>query len=354
MRVQIVTDSWPPVVSGVVRTYQTTISYLELFGHDVHVIHPLMFWNVPFPSDTHMRLALTTSGTMGRMIEKFRPDAIHIASEGTLGLAARNWCVKRKIPFTTSYTTKLPEYMQARTGVPAGFGYPIMRWFHGPSAAVMASTDTLKRELESHGFTNIVRWSRGVDAELFRPREKDFLDAPRPIFMYSGRVAREKNIEAFLNLNLAGTKYVVGDGPQLAQLTKAYPQVRFVGNKHGVDLARHYAAADVFVFPSKTDTFGLVLLEAMASGVPVAAYPVPGPNDVVGNSGAGALHENLETAARQALAISPELCREYALQFDWAKVAKQFISNQRPIEWRTAKPNFFKRRRVVDAKLEQN
>lgn len=344
MKIVLVTDAWPPVVSGVVRTYQTTIAQLEMLGHEISVIEAAMFKTIPLPTENYQRLALTTSRTVGRKIEAQSPNAIHIATEGPVGLAARNWCVRRQIPFTTSYTTKLPEYVRARTGIPASFVYPLMRWFHAPAAGVMVSTDTLLRELQSHGFRNLVRWSRGVDAELFRPREKDFLSDPRPIWLYAGRVGKEKNISAFLDLDLGGTKYVVGDGPQSAQLRRDYPHVRFVGNKFGIDLARYYAAADVFVFPSRTDTFGLVLLEALASGVPIAAYPVPGPLDVIGNAPVGVLDENLETAARHALAIPSGDCRAYALQFDWENVAKQFLRNLHPIEWKPARPHFLRRR----------
>ncbi len=332
MKILIVTDSWPPVVSGVVRTYQSTIRHLQALGHQVEVIAPDQFTTVRCPTDTHFRLALYAGRKTARLIQAFGPDAIHVASEGPLGLAARNWCVAHQFPFTTSYTTRLPEYIKVRSGVPQALTYSLVRWFHRPSAGVMVSTDTLLQDLRAQGFRNLVRWSRGVDLELFRPRSKDFLDAPRPILTYVGRVALEKNIAAFLQLDLPGTKFVVGDGPQRGQLQRQYPQVRFVGNHFGEDLAAYYAASDVFVFPSRTDTFGLVLLEALACGVPVAAFPVPGPLDVIGDSGVGVLDTNLQQAVRRALDIDPAACRRYAQKFGWESVARQFVANLHPVQ----------------------
>ncbi len=331
MKILIVTDSWPPVVSGVVRTYQSTIQHLKQHGHQVEVIAPDQFTTVRCPTDTHFRLAVYAGRKTARLIEAFAPEAIHIASEGPLGLAARNWCLSHRFPFTTSYTTKLPEYLKVRSGVPQALTYSLVRWFHRPSSAVMVSTDTLLDELRVQGFQKLVRWSRGVDLELFRPQGKDFLKARRPILTYVGRVAVEKNIEAFLQLDVPGTKLVVGDGPQRVQLERKYPQVRFVGNHFGDELAAYYAASDVFVFPSRTDTFGLVLLEALACGVPVAAYPVPGPLDVIGNSGVGALDVDLRTAVLKALQIDPAQCRRYAQRFGWESVARQFVANLHPV-----------------------
>ena len=332
MKILIVTDPWPPVVSGVVRTYQSTIRHLKQNGHQVEVIAPDRFTTVRCPTDTHLRLAVYAGRKTGRLIEAFDPDAIHVASEGPLGLAARNWCMAHQVPFTTSYTTKLPEYLKVRSGVPETLTYSLVRWFHRPSSAVMVSTDTLLAELRAHGFQNLVRWSRGVDLDLFRPRNRDFLAARRPILTYVGSVAVEKNIEAFLQLDVPGTKYVVGDGPQRVQLQRKYSEVKFVGNHAGEDLAAYYAASDVFVFPSRTDTFGLVILEALACGVPVAAYPVPGPLDVVGNSGVGALDVDLRAAVLKALKIDPAQCRRYAQQFGWENVARQFVANLHPLQ----------------------
>ncbi|HEX4143913.1 MAG TPA: glycosyltransferase family 1 protein [Pirellulales bacterium] len=331
MKILIVTDAWPPVTSGVVRTYQTTIRHLKMMGHGVDVITPDQFVTVRCPTDNQQRLALYAGRKTGRLIDAAQPDAIHVATEGPLGLAARNWCVKHSVPFTTSYTTKLPEYFRARGKIPTPWTYAVMRWFHRPAAGVMVSTSTLENELVQRGFQNLIRWGRGVDLKLFRPQPKDFLSAPRPVLMYVGRVAVEKNLEKFLRLDMPGTKYVVGDGPQLKHLSRKYRDARFVGDMQGEELARYYAAADVFVFPSRTDTFGLVLLEALASGVPVAAYPVPGPLDVVGNSGVGVLDEDLGAAVRKALQISPAECRRYAQRFGWPAVTQQFLGNLRPI-----------------------
>lgn len=270
---------------------------------------------------------------MARMIESFRPCVIHIATEGSLGLAARSYCVKRNIPFTTAFHTKFPEYLNARFHVPSEWTYKAMRWFHGKAEAVMVATQTIENELVGHGFKNIKRWSRGVDTKLFKPRDKAFLDLPRPIMLYVGRVAIEKNIEAFLKLDKPGTKVVVGDGPQLAMLQKKYHGVVFTGAKEGEDLARHFAAADVFVFPSLTDTFGLVLLEALACGVPVAAYPVPGPLDVIGDVPVGCLDADLGKAIDVALTRPPAPCRAHAETFSWAACTEQFLANVRVFDF---------------------
>ncbi len=247
-------------------------------------------------------------------------------------MAARKYCLKRGIPFTTAFHTKFPEYLNARFKVPVEWTYGFMHRFHAPSKGIMVATDSVENELAHYGFKNIKRWSRGVDTNLFRPRDKDFLDFPRPISLYVGRVAVEKNIEAFLRLNNPGTKIVVGDGPQLQHLSKKYPNVIFVGVKEGEDLAGHFAAADVFVFPSLTDTFGLVLLEALACGVPVAAYPVAGPLDVIGDAPVGCLHDDLSIAVNKALSASPIECRAHAQKFSWGASVAQFLSNVCPFD----------------------
>lgn len=294
------------------------------------MITPEQFRSVPCPTYPEIRLALFPGRRMARTIERFRPCVVHIATEGPLGLTARRYCVRRGIPFTTAYHTKFPEYLEARMPIPASLTYKGMRWFHKPSSAVMVATATVENELARRGFGNIRRWSRGVDTTLFRPRDKAFLDLPRPIALYVGRVAVEKNIEAFLALPEPRSKVVVGDGPQLEQLARKYPDVRFVGLKEGEDLARHYAAADVFVFPSLTDTFGLVLLEALACGVPVAAYPVAGPLDVIGDAPVGCLHDDLAVAVREALKASPDACRAHAEKYSWAASTAQFLDNVKP------------------------
>ncbi|HZH27616.1 MAG TPA: glycosyltransferase family 1 protein [Azospirillaceae bacterium] len=331
MRILITTDAWFPQINGVVRTIDTTSRELERLGHEVRIISPAEFRTVPLPTYPEIRIALAPWRRMGRMIEDFGPDAIHVATEGPLGFAARGYCVRRRIAFTTAYHTRFPEYIRDRAPVPLALSYDIIRRFHAPASGVMVATASLERALRERGFRNILRWSRGVDTGLFRPRPKAFLDAPRPVMMYVGRVAVEKNIEDFLRLDLPGTKYVVGDGPQLAELKARYPQVRFVGARHGEDLARHYAAADVFVFPSRTDTFGLVLLEALASGVPVAAYPVCGPIDILGGSDVGVLDEDLAAAVTRALAIPPERCRAFALRHSWQASSAQFLDNLRRV-----------------------
>ncbi len=332
MRILIVTDAWHPQVNGVVRTLQTTKAELEKLGHTVDVIAPDSFRTLPMPTYPEIRLAVRPGGKLRRMIDDLAPDAIHIATEGPLGFAARRYCLNRDIPFTTAYHTRFPEYIRDRVPVPLALSYAIVRRFHGPAHAVMVATPSIEADLKARGFRNIRRWTRGVDTELFRPRGKaPFDDLPRPVFLYVGRVAVEKNIEAFLALDLPGTKVVVGDGPQRAELQAKFPAVRFLGAKHGDDLAAHYAAADVFVFPSRTDTFGLVLLEALACGVPVAAYPVPGPLDVLDGSSVGILDEDLRAACLKALEVPAGACRDYALKFSWRASAEQFLSNLRPL-----------------------
>jgi glycosyltransferase involved in cell wall biosynthesis len=267
---------------------------------------------------------------VSELLEEFGPDAIHVATEGTLGAAARKWCLRRQFPFTTSYHTQFPEYVRARVPIPLAVSYAHLRRFHSAAARTMVATPAMQRLLESRGFKNIVRWTRGVDVSLFKPRDKSFLDFPRPIAMYVGRVAVEKNIEAFLKLDLPGTKVVVGDGPARAELESKYPNAKFVGFKYGEELASHVAASDVFVFPSRTDTFGLVLLEAMACGVPVAAYPVTGPIDVVTQGVTGALNEDLRAAALAALKLDANQCRAYALANTWETATRQFLSHLVP------------------------
>jgi len=300
------------------------------------MITPDRFRSIPCPTYPEIRLALRPGRALARMVEAAQPCAIHIATEGPLGWAARRYCLRRRVPFTTAYHTKFPEYIQARFRVPLPLSYAVMRRFHGKSSRVMVATQGIEDELAKRGFGNIGRWSRGVDTELFRPRPEakgeagPFAGLPRPVFLYVGRVAVEKNIQAFLDLDLPGSKVVVGDGPLLDDLRRRHPAVTFAGAKFGEELALHYAAADCFVFPSRTDTFGLVLLEALASGLPVAAYPVPGPLDVVGGSPAGVLSEDLRAAALAALDIPAEMARGHALTFSWAACTRQFLDNLKP------------------------
>lgn len=330
MKIAIVTDAWRPQTNGVVKTLGTTADGLRALGHDVIIIEPNQFKTFPCPTYPEIRLSWLPYGRLSRLLEEFGPDAIHIATEGTLGAAARKWCLRRGFPFTTSYHTQFPEYVRARVPIPLSVSYAHLRRFHSAAARTMVATPAMQRLLESRGFRNIVRWTRGVDVNLFKPRDKGYLDLPRPIAMYVGRVAIEKNIEAFLKLDLPGTKVVVGDGPARAELQAAYPAAKFVGFKFGEELACHVAAADVFVFPSRTDTFGLVLLEAMACGVPVAAYPVTGPIDVVTHGVTGELNEDLRAATLAALELDPEQCRAYALTNTWENATRQFLSHLAP------------------------
>jgi glycosyltransferase involved in cell wall biosynthesis len=333
MRILLVSDAWTPQVNGVVRTLQRVKQECEALGHEVQVISPEPFHTIPCPTYPEIRLALRPGRAIARQIERFRPSCIHIATEGPLGLAARRHCVRRALPFTTSYHTRFPEYVHARLPLPLGVGYAVLRWFHRPSRGVMVATKTIRDDLERRGFVNVKPWSRGVDTDLFRPDHEPALDLPRPVYLYVGRVAVEKNLEAFLDVPLAaGSKLVVGDGPARARLEARHPDVHFAGAKHGSALAGHYACADVFVFPSRTDTFGLVLLEALASGLPVAAYPVPGPLDVIGDSGCGVLDHDLGRAMALALAIPRARCRAHAGRFSWRRCAEQFLGHLQPID----------------------
>ncbi|WP_299439537.1 glycosyltransferase family 1 protein [uncultured Rhodospira sp.] len=335
-RILIVTDAWYPQVNGVVRTLDTLRSHLEGRGHAVRMLTPDQFDTVPCPTYPQIRLALATRHRVARAIVEWRPTVIHIATEGPLGWAARGVCLDRGVPFTTAFHTRFPEYVHARFWVPVDWSYALLRHFHARSRSIMVATQSIEDELTRWGFSNIRRWGRGVDTDLFRPRDKTMLDdviaGPRPWFVYVGRVAIEKNIEAFLTLDLPGTKIVVGGGPQLDELRAGYPDVRFVGEKRGEDLAAHYAVADAFVFPSLTDTFGLVLLEALASGVPVAAFPVAGPKDVIGDAPVGRLSHDLREAALAALDADPEACRAFALRNSWDASVDQFLSNVQPFD----------------------
>ncbi|HKU72099.1 MAG TPA: glycosyltransferase family 1 protein [Burkholderiales bacterium] len=334
MKIAIVTDAWRPQTNGVVQTLSTTARTLAASGHDVLVIEPNQFRTFPCPTYPEIRLAWFPYRRLSQLLNDFAPDCIHIATEGTLGAAARSWCQRNRFPFTTSYHTQFPEYVRARAPIPLALSYAHLRRFHSAAARTMVATPTLQKQLEARGFRNLVRWTRGVDVELFKPgvkaTDEQYLDLPRPIFAYLGRVAVEKNIEAFLALDLPGTKLVIGDGPERRQLEQRFPAARFVGYKYGAELAAHLAATDVFVFPSRTDTFGLVLLEALACGVPVAAYPVTGPIDVIENGATGVLDEDLRKAALAALQLNPAHCRVFALAHTWEAATRQFLGNLQP------------------------
>ncbi|HEX4300194.1 MAG TPA: glycosyltransferase family 1 protein [Gammaproteobacteria bacterium] len=331
MKIAVVIDTWLPEVNGVVTTMHKIVEELKGLGHETQVLsHADGFSTIPMPGYSSIRLALFPQRKVNQWLDRVQPDAIHISTEGPLGAAARRYCMKRGLHFTTCYHTKFPEYIRARAPIPLSVGYAWIRNFHAPASRLMVSTPSLMQELEDRGFKNLVHWGKGVDTELFRIRDKGFLKDKRPIFMYLGRVAVEKNIEAFLRLELPGSMYVVGDGPDLETLKKRYPKVIFTGFRRGEELAKTLAAADVFVFPSRTDTFGLVLLEAMACGVPVAAYPVTGPVDVVTQGVTGFCNEDLETAAIACLELDGKKCRAYAEKFSWKGAAEEFLRNMVP------------------------
>jgi glycosyltransferase involved in cell wall biosynthesis len=323
----LVTDAWRPQANGVARTLAALQDGLVGAGHQAIALTPDLFRTVPCPTDREVRLAIGAGSKLARRLEALAPESIHLATEGPLGLAARSYCIERNLRFTTAYHTKYPEYLRARFGVPMSWTYPALRRFHRRSSAVMVATETVRRELAARGFQRVVLWTRGVDITLFRPGAPAALDLPRPVFLYVGRVAAEKNLPAFLALDLPGSKLVVGDGHLLPEMKRRYPKVYFAGCQKGEALVRHYASADVFVLPSRTETFGLVVLEALACGLPVAALPVPGPLDVIGNSGAGVLAWDLRAAAIAALAIPRENCRSHAMRFDWTTSIDQFLSH---------------------------
>jgi len=338
MRILLATDAWEPQVNGVVRTLTKVVGELREMGHSVEVVSPDQFKTFPLPTYPEIKVAIGVYEPVQERFKAFEPEAIHIATEGPIGLAARRICVEWKLPFTTSYHTRFPEYVSARLPVPLAAGYAYMRWFHKPSGRLMVATPTMRNELTQHGFRNISPWTRGVDTVMFRPRadgEADiFAHLPKPVFLYVGRVAVEKNIEAFLGIDLPGSKVVVGDGPQREELAAKYPKAVFTGAKFGAELTAHFAGADVFVFPSLTDTFGLVILEAMACGTPVAAYPAPGPIDIIPGSGAGALAasatEGLREACLEALKLDRAAVRGFAETFSWRACAEDFVRNLQP------------------------
>ena len=335
MRIAIATDAWSPQVNGVVTTLRETRDQLTRQGHEVLMITAEGRRTVGCPTYPEIRLALFQGRRVARELDAFDPDSIHIATEGTIGLAVRRYCIRRGIPFTTAYHTQLPEYVRARFPIPVSWTVALMRWFHKPATRTMVPTESMRRTLLERGFTDVVIWSRGVKCDVFRPDDAVEYDLPGPVWVYFGRVAVEKNIEAFLDLSLPGAKVVIGDGPDRERLQAAYPDCRFLGYKFGRDLARHVAGADVFVFPSRTDTFGIVLLEAMACGVPVAAYPVTGPIDVGRQGITGCLHEDLTVACSCALDLNRWDCRQYAESRSWSRATREFVSN---LAARTAGP----------------
>ena len=331
MKIALITDAWRPQVNGVVTTLSTVVERLRGFGHTVETFTPDQFHNWPCPNYPEIRLALGCGRRLRARLDALQPDAIHIATEAPLGLAARRYCRQRGLPFTTSFHTLFAEYIQVRTGMPLGWGYRFLAWFHNAGERTMTATPGLVEQLRQRGFRNPVLWSRGVDTERFRPGAQDLLPGPGPRLLYVGRVAIEKNIEAFLRLAVPGAKYVIGDGPQREELERKYPGAVFLGYRHGEELARYLAAADAFVFPSHTDTFGLVMLEALACGVPVAAFPVQGPRDVILSDKVGCLDEDLGKAVAVALTLNRDDCRQYALGYTWDHCARLFERQLAPI-----------------------
>lgn len=357
-RICIVTDAWQPQVNGVVRTLESLRRELCQQGYQVLMLTPKLFKTMPLPTYPEIRLSLNIPFRLAAMLEGFKPEAIHIATEGPLGWAARRYCRLRKIGFTTAYHTAFPEYISARSALPANWFYPIFRRFHAPSQGVLVATSTVRDQLAEKGFDRLVPWTRGVDTSLFYPRAKIQSSYSSPVQLYVGRIAVEKNIEAFLEADVPGTKLVVGEGPAKSTLSKKYPAAKFLGSLFGHDLAEVYAAADVFVFPSKTDTFGLVMIEALASGTPVAAYPVQGPIDVLGPDGRGpfgkknsqiaSLKDNLAEAIREALTLDRKSCANFAQNYSWKTVAHQFVAALQMIPSNQNKPAPFMEHMVSD------
>jgi len=331
LKIVIATDAWKPQLNGVVRTLDTLGTILTEFGNQVRYITPNEFKSVPLPSYPEIRLSLLPNRRVAKIINEFQPDAVHIATEGPIGRAARRFCKRRRYPFTTSFHTRFPEYAAERWSVPVSWGYSILTDFHKDGETMMVATPGLMEELEGRGFSNMKLWARGVDLVQFQPGDRSFLDQyPRPIFLYVGRLAVEKSIEDFIAADLPGTKLIVGDGPQKEELEKKYKDAAYVGPKYGDELTRYYQGADVFVFPSRTDTFGLVNVEALACGVPVAAYPVRGPLEILDGAppGCGSLNEDLRAACLDALANrDPQACRQHAENFSWEAASRQFIAN---------------------------
>ncbi len=335
MKILIVTDAWRPQVNGVVRTLEILTQDLAALGHTVRTVTPLGRRTFALPTYPEIRLAFFQRAALTAEIRQFVPDAVHIATEGALGLTARRVCLKHGIAFTTAFHTRFAEYVHARFRlVPARLIWRWLRWFHRPASAVMVATNTLKNDLAGHGFRHLKIWSRGVDVEKFHPIPGHRLAYEGPIWIFVGRVAVEKNIEAFLALDLPGTKVVVGNGPARVALARKYPAVKFLGALTGEALTSAYAGSDVFVFPSRTDTFGLVMLEALACGLTVAAYPVEGPRDVVGSPEAAsvaALDEDLGAACLKALELrrapGPVTPRQFAQARSWRACTLQFLQN---------------------------
>jgi glycosyltransferase involved in cell wall biosynthesis len=330
MKLLLATDAWSPQINGVVRTLSTVVETLRRKGHEIEVVAVGDYPALPLPFYREIEISIWLQGLKAR-IQAFNPDAIHISTEGPIGQAVRRYCLQRGYAFTTSFHTRFPEYLHERLPIPLRFSYALLRRFHQSAFRTLVPTRSLKEALNQRGFAHLEVWGRGVDVDLFSPQRAEESDLPRPIYLNVGRVAPEKNLPAFLDLQLNGSKVVVGDGPQLDEFKRRYPDVHFPGAKVGVELARFYASADLFVFPSRTDTFGLVMLEALASGTPVAAFPVTGPLDVLKPGITGVMHEDLAQAITEALTLDPARCRDAALQLSWSAIADQFLLALMPI-----------------------
>jgi glycosyltransferase involved in cell wall biosynthesis len=330
MRILVATDAWRPQVNGVVQTLEATAQAADALGAKVAFLTPEGFPSIGLPTYPGIRVALPRPREIARRVAESRAEAIHIATEGPIGHLVRRYCLARRLPFTTSLHTRFADYLSARWPVPQRLSWAWLRWFHNAGRGTMVSTASLARELRARGFRAVLRWPRGVDSRLFHPGRARDLGLPRPVFLAVGRVAVEKNIEAFLALDLPGTKLVVGDGPARPDLARRFPDAVFLGTKRGAELAAIYAGADVFVFPSRTDTFGLVLLEALASGLPIAGFPVATTYDVIDDGPVAALDEDLRSACLQAVAISRPMCRQYAEAATWEASAQCFIGNLVP------------------------
>ena len=331
MRIAIVTDAWAPQVNGVVNTLKATRRQLRANGHAVLMVTPENMRSYCCPTYPEIRLAYKPYGKVASALDDFDADCIHIATEGPMGLAARRYCLNRGLDFTTAYHTRFPEYLRARFHLPLALTYRWLKWFHGPAKAVMVPTPRMQDALEQSGFKNVVQWSRGVDTNYFTPGSREEATLKRPLYLYVGRIAVEKNIDAFLKMDLPGSKWVIGDGPMREELERKYPDVRFLGAKPHEALPAYYSCADVFVFPSRTDTFGLVLIEAMACGVPVAAYPVEGPIDVVAHGKSGILDADLTRACFEALKLNRAVVRDHALCYSWSAATQQFLQHLHPV-----------------------
>jgi glycosyltransferase involved in cell wall biosynthesis len=332
-RILIATDAWVPQVNGVVRTLQTTIDLLQRQGHAVEVVEPGQFSSWPVPFYPEVAMAFPWPHKLADRIKAFRPDHVHISTEGTIGLLVRRSCMRRRWRFSTAYHTRYAEYLERLAHIPASLTYRYLRWFHGTADRLMVATPSLEADLIARGFkAPMGRWSRGVDLKLFRPRPKTSCEFPKPILLYVGRVSHEKGIEEFLKLTTPGTKVIVGDGPARAELESKYPAAKFLGYRKGEALGECYAMGDLFVFPSKTDTFGLVVIEALATGLPVAAYPVTGPMDIITRPEIGALNDNLGIAIEEALKNGQrEECIKEAQNYTWEHCTEQFLKNLAPI-----------------------